>query len=105
MPKTKLGKWSLGLIITMPLLMMVGMMCMNIFYPATPAGDTLLQDMYDRPALALFMLAGMTSGIAALITGLIALLKNKERSVFVFVSTAIGALLLFFLIAESISSH
>jgi hypothetical protein len=46
-----------------------------------------------RPALALTMLAGMVTGISAFITGLLAIVRQKENAILVYISTTIGALL------------
>jgi hypothetical protein len=78
MPTTILGKWSIRLIILMPLLFTIGTSFTNLFYKSTPAGETILADITSRPALALSMLAGMVSGIFAFITGLQAIIRQKE---------------------------
>lgn len=99
-PQTKAGKWSLGLIIAMPILFVIGTSLANTLYASVPAGGTILKDIVARPALSLTMLIGMAAGILACITGLIAILKEKERSFLVFIAAAIGALLIIFLAAE-----
>ena len=105
MPKTNLGKWSVGLIIAMFLLFYVGMSLTTGLYESVPAGDTILADIGQRPALSLSMLAGFGAGIAAFITGLVAIIKQKERTLLVFVSTLVGAGLILFLIAEVVGPH
>jgi hypothetical protein len=105
MPKTILGKWSLGLIIAMPLLFVFGSSLTNSLYKSVPAGGTIIADIVNRPALAITMLIGMASGISAFLTGLIAITKHKERNLLVFVATIIGAAFLLFLIAEIIFPH
>jgi len=44
-------------------------------------------------------------GIAAFFTGIVAILKEKERSVTVFISTAIGFLILLFAVGEFAVPH
>jgi hypothetical protein len=105
MAKTRVGKWSLGLIIAMPLLFTIGMSFTDTLYESVPAGGTILRDIVSRPALALTMLAGMASGVSALITGLIAIIKQKERGILVYAATLVGALLTLFLIAEVAFPH
>jgi hypothetical protein len=105
LPKTAAGKWSVGLIIAMPVLFFIGTSLTNWLYAAVPAGATILADISARPALALTMLAGMAAGVSAFIIGLLAMLRQKDRAVLVFISTAIGALLLLFLAGEIISPH
>jgi hypothetical protein len=104
-PKSHLGKWSLGLIIAMPLLLIIGLSLTNSIYGSVPAGDTILADISARPALALTMLAGMLAGILAFVTGLLAIARKKERAVLVYLSSLIGALLLIFLSAEFLFPH
>jgi hypothetical protein len=105
MPKTKLGKWSLGLIAAMPVLFFIGPSLTNLLYKSVPAGNTILEDIAGRPALALTMLAAMVSGISALITGLIAVTRQKERAPLVYVAIIIGALLMLFLAGEVLFPH
>ncbi|MEE4194873.1 MAG: hypothetical protein V2J07_06720 [Anaerolineae bacterium] len=100
MPKTTLGKWSLILIVVMPVLLFVGTSLSGSLYEGVPAGDTLPQDILARPLLAVSMLAGFGCGIAALVTGLIAILKEKERAGLVFVSTIIGGLTTILIIGQ-----
>ena len=104
-PKAILGKWSVGLIIVMPILFIIGSSFTDLLYKSVPAGETIWADIAARPALALTMLAGMGAGIAAFITGLLAIVRQKERALLVYASTAIGALLILFLIGEVVSPH
>ena len=104
-PKTTLGKWSLGLAAAMPVLFFIGMSFTNLLYKSVPAGGTILNDIAVRPALALTMLAGMVSGISAFVTGLIAIIRQKEHALLVFGATLIGALLIIFLLGEFLSPH
>jgi len=105
MPMTALGKWSVGLIVLMPFLFMLGSSFTNSLYPSVPAGDTILADIGARPALALSMLAGMAAGISAFITGILAIIRQKDYALLVFASSAIGALLVLFLAAEISFPH
>jgi len=104
-PKTTLGKWSVGLIIAMPVLFVLGSSLANSLYKSVPAGGTIFADIAARPALALTMLTGMAAGISAFITGLIAMIRQKEKSLLVYVSAAIGAILALFLIGEIVLPH
>ena len=105
MPITTLGKWSVGLIVAMPLLFIIGTSFTNSLYQSVPAGDTILADIAARPALALTMLAGMIAGISAFITGLLAILRQKEYTLLVYLSSLIGALLVLFLAGEILFPH
>ena len=104
-PKTKLGKWSIGLIIAMPILYSIGMSFTDSLYKSVPAGETIPKDIIARPALALTMLSGMTVGILAFIAGLIAIIKKKERAILVYISIFTGALHILFLIGEILFPH
>ena len=105
MPKTQLGRWSLGLIVAMPVLFFIGMSFTNLLYESVPAGNSILEDIAGRPALAIMMLAGNVSGISAFITGLTAIIRQKERAPLVFAASVIGALLILFLIGEILFPH
>ncbi len=105
MPKTLLGKLSIVLIVAMPVLFFLGGAFTNLIYSGVPAGNSILEDISARPALALTMLAGMVCGVLSFISGLLAIIKQKERAVPVYVSTAIGALLLVFLLGEFLLPH
>jgi hypothetical protein len=100
MPKTTPGKWSLILIILVPLLLAAGTSLASSLYAAVPAGDTILADIAAHPALALTMLAGFACGIAACVTGLLAILRRKERALLVYLSTLLGAGVIVFLVLE-----
>ena len=105
MPKSTSGRWSVGLIVAMVVLLVVGMSLPNTLYKSVPAGGTILKDIGARPGLALSMLAGFGAGIAAFITGLISIIRRKERSLLVYLSTLVGAGLIIFLLAEIMFPH
>jgi hypothetical protein len=104
-PKTIPGKWSVGLILAMPVLFFIGALFTGWIYRSVPAGETLLADLAARPALALTMLAGMAAGISAFILGFLGIVRQKENALLVYASTVIGALLLIFLIGEILFPH
>jgi len=104
-PDTKQGKWSIGLIVAMPVLFFIGTSFTNTLYASVPAGGSIPQDIVARPALALTMLAGMATGVLAFVVGIVAVAAKKERSFFVYISTLIGLLLAIFLVGEFISPH
>ena len=105
LPLTAIGKWSVGLIIAMPLLFIIGTSFTNSIYKSVPAGGTILADIAERPVLALTMLAGMAAGILAFITGILAIIRKKEKAVFVYIASIIGAFLVIFLIGEILFPH
>ena len=104
-PISLLGKWSVGFIIVMPLFFIAGMSFADSLYKSVPSGETILDDIIKRPALSLTMLAGMLSGILGFISGLMAIIRKKDRSVLVYISSIIGALFVIFLIGEFLFPH
>jgi len=104
-PETRLGTWSVGLIIAMFSLFFLGTSFTSVLYASVPAGNSILEDVAARPALALTMLAGMAAGVLAFVIGIVAVAAKKERSLFVYISTLIGLLLAIFLVGEFISPH
>ena len=100
MPGTSVGRWSVGLIAVMPILFVIGSSFSRSLYESVPAGRTILADIAERPILALSMLAGMAAGISGLITGLLAIVKQEENALLVYISTVVGVLLTLFLIGE-----
>ncbi|MBI4093100.1 MAG: hypothetical protein HY420_04210 [Candidatus Kerfeldbacteria bacterium] len=105
MPKTILGKWSAWLALVFLGLIFIGPTLDATFYKSVTAGDTILEDLTLRPFLAIPMLLGVASAIAAFVTGLIAIIKHKERAILVYISTALGALLLVFVIGDLFSAE
>ena len=98
-PKSNLGKWSIGLIIMVPMLFYIGMSFVS-FYESVLAGKTILHDIVARPGIALLMLAGFVSGIAAFFCGIMGITRKKDYSVLIFISTAIGFLVLLWCLAQ-----
>ena len=105
MAKTTLGKWSIGLILAMPILFAMGMSFTNSLYKSVPAGNTILADIISRPALAIIMLTGFAAGISAFITGIMAIFKQKERAILVYLSSLVGAALILYIIGEFLYPH
>lgn len=104
-PESNAGKWSLWLIVAMPLFFLLGSLFMNTLYASIPSGDSILLDIAMRPALSLFMLSGMGAGVLAFFSGLLAIIREKERSIFVIASTLVGSLMVLFLIGEIVFPH
>lgn len=104
-PETTPGKWSVGLVVAMPILFFIGTSLANSLYRSVPSGNTIFADIAARPALTLSMLAGMAAGISAFIAGLLAIIRQKENALLVYLSLAIGALLILFLGGEFLFPH
>ena len=100
LPKTAPGKWSLVLIIIMPILFFIGSRLVDWLYKEVPSGKTILEDIVVRPALALTMLTGMLFGISAFFLGMIAIIKIRERALLVYLATVMGGILIWFLLAH-----
>ena len=103
-PKSPLGKWSVGLIVILPILFYIGMSFVS-FYESVPAGKTILHDIVARPGVALPMLVGFVSGIVAFFCGIIGITKKKDYSVLVFISTTLGFFVLLWILAEFLFPH
>ena len=103
-PKSHLGKLSVVLIVFMPIFFYIGMSFVD-FYESIPAGRTIPHDIIVRPGIALPMLAGFISGIAAFFTGVIGIIRKKDRSILVFLSTAMGFFVLLWCLAQFLFSH
>ena len=97
-PTSKLGKWSIGLIIAFLLFF-----TLHRVISATLHGDgnTFLRTIVFVTPLVLAAI----SGAAAFFTGIIAIIKSKERSIPVFLTTLIGLFILMFCLGEIISPH
>ncbi|MFH1209212.1 MAG: hypothetical protein V1663_00265 [archaeon] len=98
LPQTKLGKISVWLITVSFLLLAL----MRFFvFLGQRGGETFFDNLYlGIPGI----LAGI-SIISAFFIGIWSIIKYKERSVFVFISTLIGLIGLFFLIGEITVPH
>ncbi|MCL5094320.1 MAG: hypothetical protein M1355_04280 [Patescibacteria group bacterium] len=103
-PKTKSGKWSVGLILAMPILFFTGGFLANTLYKEV-AADSIIGDLTGRPLLSLSMLAGIASGVSAFVTGIVAFIRQKERALLVYLSIAFGGMLVLLLLGEVFVSH
>jgi hypothetical protein len=104
-PSTKLGGWSVGLAVVMPILFAIGSALTDTLYESVQSGSTILADISGRPFLALSMLTGMAAGVSSFITGLLAIIRQKEKALLVYLSTVIGGILTLYLIAEFAFPH
>ncbi len=105
LPKTRTGRWSVWLAAAMLGLIFIGPTLDATFYKSVTAGNTILEDLAIRPFLAIPMLLGILSGIMAFVTGLMAIIKHKERAIIVYISTLLGALLLLIVIGDMFSAE
>ncbi len=97
-PRTIMGKWSIGLIIAFFLFFAVFLILIAL---GQRGGDTFFSNL----ALTIPMLLAGVSSVSALVTGIIGIVKSRERSVLVFLATAIGLIVLIFSLGEVIFPH
>jgi len=96
--KNCFGKWSIILIIIFCLFS-------AIFYLFIVLGQRGGQGFFSNTLLAFPALIAGISGSLAFIAGSIGIIKDKQRNVFVFLSTAIGFLVLVWCLAEILFPH
>jgi fluoride ion exporter CrcB/FEX len=87
MPKTRIGKWSVGL------LLLFGLFVLTIILMQRRAGD---------PLLVIPGLCAAASGVATFVTALIGLFKQKDRTFLVVFCAVIGFLVSLMVIFEVI---
>ena len=97
-PKTNLGKRSSWLLVTLGVFLLV--FRINVLL-GHRGGDTFFSNLF----LAIPILLTGISGIAAFITGLISIIREKERSISVYVAVAIGLIVLVVAFAQITSPH
>ena len=93
LPKTSLGKWSVGMAVVFILLSVLSGVLVG------------LGGVGPGPIGPMVGAAFGISGIAALVTGLISILKSKERSILVFLAVAVGLFVLVFFLGEFLYPH
>jgi hypothetical protein len=97
-PKTNLGKRSAWLLVALAVFLAV--FRINVLL-GQRGGDTF----FSNPFLAIPMLLAGISGIAAFITGLISIIRKKERAISVYLAVAVGLIVLIVTLAQIISPH
>ena len=98
MPKTLLGKWSTGLIIVFFALFV-------LFNALVASGQRGGETFFDNLTLTIPIFAAGISAVVAALLGIFSIIRQRERSIFVFVSSLIGFLVLFFVLGEVLSPH
>ncbi len=91
-PQTKLGRWSVWLNACFLLMIGFSIILVNVL------GVLSYNDHWWDVTVPITLLAS----IAAFILGIMAIIKNKERSVFVYVSVIIGLLVILFIPLHSL---
>jgi hypothetical protein len=83
LPKTSLGRWSVGLVVTFILFFVLAEVILG------PGPN------YNMALAVALSIVAAGIGVAIFVTGLISIIKSKERSILVFLTTAIGFYSLF----------
>jgi len=90
LPKTSLGRWSVGLaaafILVVASNILLGPMAWNV-----------LEFNSGSVELRIFFVALCISGIGSLVTGLISIIKSKERSILTYLALVVGLFTLLFI--------
>lgn len=92
MPKTRLGKWSVGLNAFFLIVITISIISVNVL--------GLLS--YDDHWWDVTVPIVFSASIVAFILGIIAVIKNKERSTLVYISIIIGLLTILFIFLHSL---
>ncbi|XOU94230.1 MAG: hypothetical protein ACNFW9_05290 [Candidatus Kerfeldbacteria bacterium] len=98
MIKTKLGKWSVGLMGSFILWMMI---LIILIITGQKGGDTF----FSNPLLSISAVIAALSGFISLIVGLVAIIKHKEKAALVYISTFLSLLITIYIFAEIIFPH
>jgi len=97
-PKTHLGKWSAWLMVAF-------IVFFGLFFLFIASGQRGGATFFSNLWLTVPMLLAGISGISAFFTGIIGVIKDRERSVLVYLAILIGLIVLLFCLAEIIFPH
>ena len=98
LPKTKLGKLSTGLIGAFIVFIVA-------FQLLVASGQRGGETFFSNLVLAIPILLAGTSGVFAFAIGLTGVIRNRERSILVFLAILIGLFVLLFSLGEVIFPH
>ncbi|MBU0597916.1 hypothetical protein KKF61_02875 [Patescibacteria group bacterium] len=98
MPRTKIGKWSAGLIGAF-------VVFLALFYVIVATGQRGGEGFFDNLYLTISILLAGVCGVASFVAGLIAIIKQRERAVLVYLAVIIGALVTLWIAAEIFFPH
>lgn len=101
MPKTALGKWSVRLIVASPVFFLLAMLILI----ASGERSEDIETFFSNLAIAIPMILAGICAISAFFTGIIAIIKSKDRSVIVFITTGLGFFILFLVLGEVLFPH
>jgi len=100
LPTTTLGKWSVWSGIAFLILMVI--VFMSVIFTVK---DQIPQSFFDPLWAAIALIIAGACGTAALVTGLVSIIRNKERAILVFLAVVAGVFALFFLLGELLFPH
>ncbi|MDP3970567.1 MAG: hypothetical protein Q8P90_02605 [bacterium] len=98
LPQKKLAKISVGLIVAF-------FVFLWIFYMFVASGMTGGDTFFSNPQLTIPILAAAISGSLSAIVGIVSIIKEKDRSILVFLSVLFGLFVIFFIQGEIFSPH
>ena len=98
LPKTTFGKWSVALIIVFIVLIALVQLLIAL---GQRGGETF----FSALILTVPILIAGISGVFAFVTGLIGIIKSRERSILVYLAVAIGLPVLLWGLAEIMFPH
>ena len=78
---------------------------MGIFWALVSSGQRGGETFFSNPLLSAAILPAGTAGIAAFFTGIVSIIREKERAVSVFIAVVIGLGVLVFVLSEVIYPH
>jgi hypothetical protein len=98
LPGTALGKWSIWLIVGFIVLF-------GSFWLMVATGQRGGEGFFDNLLLTVPVLLAAAAAIASFITGLVSLIKYRERSILIYPAMAIGLFVLIFVVGEIAVPH
>ena len=99
-PKSPLGRWSVGLAAAFVLLFVLFQT-----FAASVRRNPVTNPNPPSPVILMAVIAAYVSGMVSFVTGLISIIKSKERSILVSSLVVVGFLSLFFLLGEVLFPH
>ena len=99
LPKTKLGIWSVALLIFSVILLVIFFLLITVFNQN--GGETFFSNL----TLTIPMMLAWFSCVLAFIIGIIAVIKSKSRSLLVFLAILVGFLVTLYGIIEVAAPH
>ncbi len=102
-PKTRLGKWSVGFGAVFVSFMIISPILITLTGRQT--NNEAEMNYATRPFLIALGLFAMASGLFTFVAGIISFVKYKERSIFIYITTFFGFLAVIFLLGEFLFPH